>query len=69
MALARNFSLNLYREQGFKNMAQAQRKAGQGIELLKTLAQMHLIRLPSPQQNKSAFNGPSNGIPSPLLMI
>lgn len=40
MALARNFSLNRYREHGFKNMAQAQRKAGQGLQLLKTLFRM-----------------------------
>jgi len=40
MALARNFSLNLYRDKGFKNMAQVQRKAGQGLELLKTLFRM-----------------------------
>lgn len=40
MALARNVSLNRYREQGFKNMAQAQRKAGQGLTLLKTLFRM-----------------------------
>ena len=35
-ALARNLSLNLYREHGFDNMAQAQRKAGQGLDLLKS---------------------------------
>lgn len=40
MALARNFSLNLYRDKGFKNMAQVQRKAGQGLGLLKTLFRM-----------------------------
>lgn len=40
MTLARNFALNRYREQGFKNMAQAQRKAGQGLELLKILFRM-----------------------------
>ena len=39
-ALARNFALNLYREQGFNNMAQAQRKSGFGIELLKVLFRM-----------------------------
>lgn len=39
-ALARNFALNLYREQGFNNMAQAQRKAGFGIQLLKVLFRM-----------------------------
>ncbi len=27
-ALARNFALNLYRDNGFQNMAQAQRRAG-----------------------------------------
>ena len=40
MALARNFALNLYRDGGFKNMAQAQRRAGQGLELLKSLFRM-----------------------------
>ncbi len=40
MALARNFALNLYRDGGFKNMAQAQRMAGQGLELLKSLFRM-----------------------------
>ena len=39
-ALARNLSLNLYRDYGFDNMAQAQRKAGQGLELLKSLFRM-----------------------------
>ena len=39
-ASARNLALNLYREHGFSNMAQAQRKAGQGLELLKTLFRM-----------------------------
>ena len=39
-ALARNLSLNLYRERGFDNMAQAQRKAGQGLDLLKSLFRM-----------------------------
>lgn len=39
-ALARNLSLNLYREHGFDNMAQAQRKAGQGLNLLKSLFRM-----------------------------
>jgi hypothetical protein len=39
-ASARNIALNLYRDQGFNNMAQAQRKAGQGLELLKTLFRM-----------------------------
>jgi predicted transposase YbfD/YdcC len=36
-ALARNLALNLYRNQGFDNMAQAQRLAGFGLEQLKTL--------------------------------
>ena len=39
-ALARNFALNLYREHGFNNMAQAQRKSGFGIQLLKVLFRM-----------------------------
>lgn len=39
-ALARNLALNLYREHGFDNMAQAQRKAGQGFTVLKSLFRM-----------------------------
>lgn len=39
-ALGRNLALNLYREQGFKNMAQAQRIAGQGFNLLNLLFRM-----------------------------
>jgi hypothetical protein len=39
-ALGRNLALNLYREQGFENMAQAQRRAGQGFKLLKSLFRM-----------------------------
>lgn len=39
-ALERNFTLNLYRQEGFKNMAQAQRRAGSGLELLKSLFSM-----------------------------
>ena len=39
-ALARNLALNLYRKHGFENMAQAQRKAGQGLVLLKALFRM-----------------------------
>ncbi|MGB3295407.1 MAG: hypothetical protein WBB01_20685 [Phormidesmis sp.] len=39
-ALARNLALNLYRDHGFDNMAQAQRKAGQGFNLLKSLFRM-----------------------------
>ncbi|MGB3297747.1 MAG: ISAs1 family transposase [Phormidesmis sp.] len=39
-ALARNLALNLYRDYGFDNMAQAQRKAGQGLDLLKSLFRM-----------------------------
>ncbi len=35
--LARNLALNLYRENGYQNMAQAQRKASQGFKLLKSL--------------------------------
>lgn len=40
MASARNLALNLYREQGAKNMAQLQRRAGQGLEILKQLFRM-----------------------------
>jgi predicted transposase YbfD/YdcC len=39
-ALARNLALNLYREQGETNMAQAQRQAGFGLEFLKVLFRM-----------------------------
>ena len=39
-ALARNLTLNLYRNHGFDNMAQAQRKAGQGLDLLNSLFRM-----------------------------
>ena len=39
-AIARNLALNLYRDHGFANMAQAQRKAGQGLDLLKSLFRM-----------------------------
>jgi len=39
-ALARNFALNLYRENGSKNMAQAQRIAGSGLDFLKSLFRM-----------------------------
>ena len=39
-ALARNLALNLYRNHGFDNMAQAQRKAGHGLDLLKSLFRM-----------------------------
>lgn len=39
-ALARNLALNLYRDHGFDNMAQAQRKAGDGLGLLKSLFRM-----------------------------
>ena len=39
-AIARNLALNLYRDYGFVNMAQAQRKAGQGLNLLKSLFRM-----------------------------
>jgi len=39
-ALARNLALNLYRDHGFDNMAQAQRKAGQGLDFLKSLFRM-----------------------------
>jgi predicted transposase YbfD/YdcC len=39
-ASARNLALNLYRDHGFDNMAQAQRKAGQGLDFLKSLFRM-----------------------------
>jgi hypothetical protein len=39
-ALARNLALNLYRTDGSKNMAQAQRRAGHGLEALKSLFRM-----------------------------
>ncbi len=37
LASASNLALNLYRNHGFDNMAQAQRKAGHGPDLLKSL--------------------------------
>ena len=39
-SLARNLALNLYRDHGFDNMAQAQRKAGHGLNFLKSLFRM-----------------------------
>jgi predicted transposase YbfD/YdcC len=39
-AIARNLALNLYRENGFENMAQAQRLAGFTLDKLKTLFKM-----------------------------
>lgn len=39
-AIARNFTLNLYRDHGFQNMAQAQRFAGFNLNLLKNLFRM-----------------------------
>lgn len=39
-AIARNFALNLYREHGFQNMAQAQRIAGFNFNALKDLFRM-----------------------------
>jgi hypothetical protein len=39
-ATARNFALNLYRNAGFENMAQAQRKCGQGLKQLISLFRM-----------------------------
>jgi predicted transposase YbfD/YdcC len=39
-SLARNLALNLYRHYGFVNMAEAQRRAGQGLNLLKSLFRM-----------------------------
>jgi predicted transposase YbfD/YdcC len=39
-AIVRNFTLNLYRDHGFQNMAQAQRFAGFNLNLLKDLFRM-----------------------------
>lgn len=39
-ALARNFALNVYRDNGYKNMAQAQRNAGFTLNTLKVLFRM-----------------------------
>lgn len=39
-AVARNLALNLYRENGYKNMAQAQRLAGATLNTLKALFRM-----------------------------
>jgi predicted transposase YbfD/YdcC len=39
-ALGRNLALNLYRNHDFDTMAQAQRIAGQGFKLLKSLFRM-----------------------------
>lgn len=39
-ALARNFALNLYRDNSFQNMAQAQRRAGFSLNTLKDLFRM-----------------------------
>ena len=39
-ALARNFILNLYRDHGFQNMAQAQRRAGFSLNAFKDLFRM-----------------------------
>lgn len=38
--LARNFALNLYRDEGFQNMAQAQRRCSFGLDTLKQLFRM-----------------------------
>jgi predicted transposase YbfD/YdcC len=39
-AIARNFALNLYRDNGSQNMAQARRNAGFSLNTLKTLFRM-----------------------------
>jgi predicted transposase YbfD/YdcC len=39
-SLARNLALNLYRQQGFDNMAQAQRLSSLGLEQLEVLFRM-----------------------------
>jgi predicted transposase YbfD/YdcC len=40
MAIARNLALNLYRNSGFNNMAQAQRQCRFGLEQILTLFRM-----------------------------
>lgn len=40
LAIARNFTLNLYRDLGFENMAQAQRLCSFGLDTLKPLFRM-----------------------------
>jgi hypothetical protein len=40
LAVARNFALNLFRDQGLENMAQAQRRSGFGLNSLKSLFRM-----------------------------
>ena len=40
LAIARNLAINLYRDAGFNNMAQAQRKCGYGLEHILTLFRM-----------------------------
>lgn len=40
LAIARNHSLNLFRDQGFDNMAQAQRRSSFGLNFLKSLFRM-----------------------------
>ena len=40
LALARNFTLNLYRDHMFENMAQAQRLCSFGLDTLKQLFRM-----------------------------
>lgn len=39
-AVARNFALNLYRSNGFNNMAQAERKCKFGLDILKRIFRM-----------------------------
>ncbi len=40
MAIARNLAVNLYRNSGFNNMAQAERKCKFGLEQILTLFRM-----------------------------
>ena len=40
MAIARNLAINLYRDAGFSNMAQAQRKCGFSLKQILTLFRM-----------------------------
>jgi predicted transposase YbfD/YdcC len=39
-AIARNLALNMYRDSGFSNMAQAQRRCGFSFDLLKDIFRM-----------------------------
>ena len=43
MTIAKNLALNLYRNAGFNNMAQAQRKCRFGLEQILTLFRMNML--------------------------